>query len=138
MILWQESDMPGLTLVAYVANNSNAYYVGGDTTNGYGKYMKPNARRNTLAMPRINNFDFTIVKRINFTDRHSLEFQAQALNLFNHAQYVPGYISDVASFGYIGSNVLSMLEPDTSSFNKPKAIFSNSPRGMLLALKFNF
>ncbi|MFL6305633.1 MAG: carboxypeptidase regulatory-like domain-containing protein [Candidatus Sulfotelmatobacter sp.] len=125
-------------LVAYVANNSNAYYVGGDTTNGYGQYMKPNARRNTLAMPRINNFDFTIVKRINFTDRHSLEFQAQALNLFNHAQYVPGYISDVAALGYTGSNVLSMLEPDTSSFNKPKAIFSNSPRGMLLALKFNF
>ncbi|HEX6822456.1 MAG TPA: carboxypeptidase regulatory-like domain-containing protein [Candidatus Sulfotelmatobacter sp.] len=125
-------------VVGYVANNSNAYYVGGDTTNGYGKYMKPNARRNTLAMPHINNFDFTVVKRINFTDRHSLEFQAQALNLFNHAQYVPGYISDVAPIGYTGSNVLSMLEPDTSSFNKPQAIFSNSPRGMLLALKFNF
>jgi hypothetical protein len=31
-----------------------------------------------------------------------------------------------------------MLEPDTSAFNKPKAVFSNSPRGILLALKFNF
>ncbi len=125
-------------LVAYVANDPNAYYVGGDTTNGYGKYMMPNARRNTLALPHINNFDFTIVKRINFTEHKSLEFQAQALNVFNHAQYVPGYISDVAPLGYTGSNVLAMLEPDTSNFNKPKAIFSNQPRGMLLALKFNF
>jgi hypothetical protein len=125
-------------VVGYVANDPNAYYVGGDTANGYGKYMMPNARRNTLAMPHINNFDFTILKRINFTEHQSLEFQAQALNLFNHAQYVPGYINDVAPIGYTGSNVLSMLEPDTSAFNKPKAVFSNSPRGILLALKFNF
>jgi hypothetical protein len=125
-------------VVGYVANDPNAYYVGADTTNGYGKYMRPNARRNTLAMPHINNFDFTILKRINFTEHQSLEFQAQALNLFNHAQYVPGYINDVAPIGYTGSNVLSMLEPDTSAFNKPKAVFSNSPRGILLALKFNF
>lgn len=125
-------------VVGYVANDPNAYYVGGDTTNGYGKYMRPDARRNTLPMPHINNFDFTVVKRINFTERQSLEFQAQALNLFNHAQYVPGYINDVAPIGYTGNNVLAMLEPDTSTFNQPKAVFSNSPRGMLLALKFNF
>lgn len=125
-------------VVAYQANNPNAYYVGGDTANGWGKYMRADAQRNTLAMPHINNFDFTIVKRINFTEHQSLEFQAQALNLFNHAQYVPGYINDVAPIGYTGSNVLSMLEPDTSTFNKPKSVFSNSPRAMLLALKYNF
>jgi hypothetical protein len=125
-------------VVGYVANNPNAYYVGGDTINGWGKYMWANARRNTLAMPHINNFDFTIVKRINFTEHQSLEFQAQALNLFNHAQYIPGYINDVAPLGYTGNNVLAMLEPDTSTFNQPKAVFSNQPRGLLLALKFNF
>jgi hypothetical protein len=125
-------------VVAYTAVNPNAYYVGADTSNGWGKFMLPNARRNTLPMPHINNFDFTIVKRINFTEHQSLEFQVQALNLFNHAQYVPGYINDVAPIGYTGSNVLSMLEPDTSGFNQPKAVFSNSPRAMLLALKFNF
>jgi hypothetical protein len=125
-------------VVAYQANNPNAYYVGGDTVNGWGKYMRADARRNTLAMPHINNFDFTVVKRINFTEHQSLEFQAQALNLFNHAQYVPGYINDVAPIGYTGSNVLAMLEPDTGGFNKPKSVFSNSPRVMLLALKYSF
>ncbi len=50
----------------------------------------------------------------------------------------PGYINDVAPIGYTGNNVLAMLEPDTSTFNQPKAVFSNQPRGMLLALKFNF
>lgn len=125
-------------VVAYRANDPNAYYVGGDTTEGWGKYMWANARRNTLAMPHINNFDFTIVKRINLTEHQSFEFQMQALNLFNHAQYIPGRVGDVAPLGYTGSNVLAMLEPDTSNFNKPKAIFSNHPRGLLLALKYSF
>jgi hypothetical protein len=119
-------------LVAYLADSSTAYYVGA------GKFARPNAGRNTLAMPHTNNIDFTVVKRINFTERQSLEFQVQALNVLNHAQYLPGYISDVAPLGYTGSNVLSMLEPNTSTFNQPKAVFSNHPRQMLLVLKYNF
>jgi len=125
-------------VVAYAADNPNAYYIGGDTTNGWGKYMRANGRRNTLAMPHTSNVDFTVVKRFNISDRQSFEFQAQMLNLFNHAQYLPGYISDSFNLSYIGSNVLAMLEPDTSTFNKPKAVFSNHPRTMLLVLKYNF
>jgi len=119
-------------LVAYVADDPNAYYVAA------GKYSLPNARRNTLAMPGISNFDFSILKRVNFTEHTSFEFSAQALNLFNHAQYVPGFISDVAPLGYTGGNVLSMLIPGTDGFNQPKTVFSNHPRGMVLVAKFNF
>jgi hypothetical protein len=131
------SDSTALTnsggdVVAYVANDPTAYYVTA------GKFTLPNARRNTLAMPHINNFDFSILKRVNFTEHTSFEFSAQALNLFNHAQYVPGFISDVAPLGYTGGNVLSMLEPNTSGFNQPKSVFSNHPRGMVLVAKFNF
>jgi len=119
-------------IVAYAADNPNAYYVTA------GKFTRPNARRNTLAMPRISNFDFSILKRVNFTEHTSFEFSAQALNVLNHAQYVPGFISDVAPIGYTGGNVLSMLEPATEGFNKPKSVFSNHPRGMVLVAKFNF
>ena len=119
-------------VVAYAADDPTAYYVTAGT------FTRPTARRNTLAMPHINNFDFSILKRVNLTEHTSFEFSAQALNIFNHAQYVPGYVSDVAPLGYTGSNVLSMLEPNTSGFNKPQAIFSNHPRGMILVAKFNF
>jgi len=125
-------------VVAYVADSPTAYYVGADASTGWGKYMLPNARRNTLAMPRTSDVDFTVVKRFNVTDRQAFEFQAQALNLFNHAQYLPGYISDVAPLGYTGTNVLSMLEPSSPTFNQPKAVFSNHPREMVLAIKYSF
>ena len=121
-------------IVAYAANPavSNPYYVQAGT------FTRPDARRNTLAMPRISNLDFSILKRINFTEHTSFEFSASALNLLNHAQYVPGYISDVAPLGYTGTNVLSMLEPQTEGFNQPKTVFSNHPRNLILIAKFNF
>jgi len=119
-------------IVAYAADNPNAYYVTA------GKFTLPNSRRNTLAMPGISNFDFSILKRVNFTEHTSFEFSASALNILNHAQYIPGYISDVAPLGYTGSNVLAMLEPNTQTFNQPKAVFTNHPRNLILIAKFNF
>lgn len=44
----------------------------------------------------INNFDMILVKHVNVTERQRIEFQAQAINVFNYSQYVPGYI---ATFG---------------------------------------
>ena len=61
--------------------------------------------RNTLAAPHINNWDFSLLKRVNITERQSVEFNFQALNLFNHSQYVPGFISDIAPTTYTGGNV---------------------------------
>ena len=104
-----------------------------------GQFSRPNAGRNTLALPRTNDLDFTISKRINFFgERQSFEFQAQALNLLNHAQFAPGFISDVAPQGFTGSNVLGILEPQSPSFNQPKSVFTNHPRQMVLVLKYNF
>ena len=119
-------------LVAYQAATPNAYY------NTAGKFSFPNARRNTLAMPHTNDFDFSVLKRINFTETQSVEFQAQFLNFFNHAQYLPGYISDVAPIGFTGGNVLDMLVPDSPTFNTPKTVFTNHPRQMVLVLKYSF
>src|SRR5262249_8345850 len=104
-----------------------------------GQFTRPNARRNTLALPHINNFDFSILKRVNFTEHTSFEFSSQALNIFNHAQYVTGFISDAApSTGFTARSTLATLIPSTSGFNQPQAVFTNHPRQMILVAKFNF
>ena len=47
--------------VAYLANNPNARYI----TAGIGAL--PNAGRNTILMPGINNFDLSLAKKFNFS-----------------------------------------------------------------------
>jgi hypothetical protein len=123
---------PDSTVVGYLATNSTAQYIVA------GPGALATARRNTLALPHINNFDFAILKRFNITERQSFEFSAQASNVFNHAQYLPGYISDVAPLSFTGTNVLTMLIPGSPSFNQPKSVFTNHPRNMLLTVKYNF
>ncbi len=117
--------------VAYLANNPNAQYIqaqlGAMGTVG----------RNTLALPHTNNWDMTIVKRLNITERQAVEFQAQALNVFNHAQYVPGSLNQINSIGYTGNEV-NDLRPQSPLFNQPNQFFSNQPRTMQLVLKYSF
>ena len=127
-----EADDSSQWLVAYQAATPNAYY------NQAGKFSWPNARRNTLAMPHTNNFDLSVVKRVNITETQSVEFQAQFLNFFNHAQYLPGAISDVIPISFTGNSTLEMLIPGSPNFNQPKTVFTNHPRQMVLVLKYSF
>ena len=89
-------------------------------------------------MPHINNWDMSVVKRFNITERQSIEFQAQALNLFNHPQFTPGYINDIASLGQSGSTIRTILLPNNANFNQPNLVFSSNPRTMTLVLKYIF
>jgi hypothetical protein len=143
--IYNSSGVPGTTstvsslrnsngqIVAYLANNPTAQYI----TAGAGAFST--TARNTLATPWINNWDASLLKRINITERQSIEFSAMALNLFNHPQYVPGYISDVAPIGYTGDNVRQALIPGGSvPFQAWNQVFSNHPRNLILALKYNF
>ena len=75
---------------------------------------------------------------MNITERQAVEFNFQALNIFNHSQYVPGYISDVAPLGFTGDNVRNILIPGSSSFNNWASAFSQHPRQVVLALKYIF
>jgi len=118
--------------VAYVAKNPNAEYIRA----GLGSF--PNVNRNSIATPWQNNWDFAILKRVNITERQSVEFQFQATNIFNHAQYVPGLISDVQSYGQAGTNQRNMLIPTSNTFQQWNSAFSNHPRNVVLALKYNF
>jgi hypothetical protein len=118
--------------VAYLANDPTAQYIAA----GPGAFTT--ARRNSLAIRPINNWDLSFLKRLNITERQSVEFQAQFLNLFNHAQYLPGYINDAFLLTYTGGNVLSYLTPSDPTFNNPNVVFSNHPRQIVLVLKYNF
>ena len=121
--------------VAYLAVNPSAQYLVA------GPGALANIARNTLALPRTNNVDMSLVKRINITERQVIEFQAQAINLFNHPQYVPGFISDIepASTAITTAGPThDFLVPSTTSFNQPNLVFSNHPRAMILVLKYIF
>jgi Carboxypeptidase regulatory-like domain len=121
-------------VVGYLATNPNAQYI----TAGYGALA--DVGRNTLQLKPINDVDMSILKRITFTERFRVEFRASASNLFNHAQYVGGFINDVApipSPGFIGPQK-NMLLPDNPDFNNPSSVFSSNPRTLQLALKIFF
>jgi hypothetical protein len=118
--------------VAYLATNPNAYYIQA----GPGAYAT--AQRNTLATPPINNWDFSLLKRVNVTERQSVEFSFQATNIFNHAQYVPGNISDVAPVTFTSGVVRGALLTGSPTFGQWNQVFSNHPRNVVLVLKYNF
>ncbi len=121
-------------VVGYVANDPTAQYV----TAGSGVYGA--VGRNTLATPDTNNWDFALLKRVNITERQALQFIFQATNIFNHAQYVPGLISDVQSYGQSSGAVRNALlpAPISSQFAQWNQVFTNHPRSLVLVLKYSF
>ncbi len=121
---------PTGNIVGYVAVNPNAQYI--QAANG----ALATAGRNTLATPRTNNWDMTVVKRFNTTERTSLEFQAQAFNIFNHSQFLPGSVNTVNSLGFTG--ITAFVRAQSSAFNDASQAFSNNARVMQLVAKFIF
>ena len=126
-------------VVGYRANNPNAQYI----VAGIGALA--NASRNTLALPRTNNWDLSIVKRFNVGEKRSVEFQGEAFNLLNHSQYVPGSVNQISAISLIGqplnftnTAVRNFLTPSSSTFNRPDLVFPDNARTLQLALKFIF
>ncbi len=118
--------------MAYLANNPSARYIQA------GEGTLPNGGRNTALLPPIDDVDFTIAKSFNFTESKKLQFSARFINLFNHPQYVGGYVSDVAPIGFTSSAVHNFLEPQSGIFDQASQAFSSNPRQLQLALKFIF
>jgi hypothetical protein len=119
-------------LVAYQADDPNAYYVAG------GAGTLPTNTRNTLPIRPINNFDLSVVKSISFKERYKFQFGAGAWNVLNHAQYLPGSVNNINSLGYTDGATLSYLTPGSTTFNHPEATFSNNARSMQLFARFMF
>ena len=89
-----------------------------------------------LATPRTNNWDMAVVKSFKTTERTNLEFTAQAFNIFNHSQFIPGSVNTVNSIGYTG--VTGFVRANSGAFNDPTQAFANNARTMQLVMKFNF
>jgi hypothetical protein len=125
-------------IVGYVANNPSARFIQANlgalaTANGLVV-----GGRNPLATPRTNNWDFTVVKRINTTEKTSLEFVATAFNIFNHSQFIPGSVNTVNSIGYTTEAATAFVRVNNGAFNDPTQAFANNARTMQLVAKFNF
>ena len=91
----------------------------------------------------------TIAKNFNITESKKIQFSARFINIFNHPQYIGGYISDVAPAGLLtspagintgptSSAVHSFVQPQSAIFLQPSQAFSSNPRQLALALKFIF
>jgi hypothetical protein len=119
-------------VVGYLATNPAAQYIQA----GYGALATTG--RNTLQLAPINDVDLTALKRFSITERFKIEIRASATNVLNHAQYVGGFLNDVApATGFTGFQ-RSILEPSNPSFNSPSAVFSGNPRALTLVLKLFF
>ncbi len=118
--------------VAYLADNPNARYIQG------GPGTLPNGGRNTGHLNPIDDVDMTIAKSFNITESKKIQFSARFINIFNHPQYIGGFISDVAPIGFTGETVHDFLEPQSGIFGQPSQAFSSNPRQLQLALKFIF
>ncbi|HEY6489741.1 MAG: hypothetical protein WCC26_08470 [Terracidiphilus sp.] len=81
-----------------------------------------NARRLFFSGPGIENLDATLSRNFKIREGHALEFRAEALNLFNHAQF----------FG------ASSVEGNISSGSFGQVVSAMPPRLMQLALRYSF
>ena len=123
--------------VAYLADNPSAKYVSA------GLATLPNAGRNLLHLNPIDDIDVSLLKRFSISERCRLEFSARVFNIFNHPQYVGGYLNDVAALPYAfgtsaGDLARTTIEPDNPNFEQWSQAFSSNPRQMQLALKLIF
>jgi Carboxypeptidase regulatory-like domain len=117
-------------LVGYVAKNPDAYYI--QAAAG----TLPNAARNTLPIRPIDDIDMAASKRVNITERYSVEFQAQAFNLLNHPQYIPGSLNNINTNSFTSSYQFQTVT--NPAFNHPELLFNSNARSMQLSAKFHF
>ena len=116
--------------VAYVAANPNARYI----IAGAGALA--NGGRNTMALRPINNWDIQLKKEFRLSETMKFQIAAQAFNLFNHPQYVSGYLNNVQ---FHNSNTTNLnLIPNSDIFGRPDQVFSSNPRSMQLTARFEF
>ena len=128
-------------VVAYLANDPTAQYIKA----GLGALA--DTRRNTLVTEPTNDFDFSIYKDLNFTERFAFRLGAQFGNLLNHPQYIPGSnpgqglgVNDVLSYAACctTSAYRNFATPGNAAFDNSKATFGSNARTMAIVAKFTF
>jgi hypothetical protein len=117
--------------VAYLAKDPTAMYIKA----GAGAF--PNTGRNTLPTRPTDNFDMSIAKKFVVREGQTLELRGDFANIFNHAQYVPGYINSVRPNSSYNT-ARDFLVPGNANFAKWDEIFSSSPRSVQIAVRYVF
>jgi len=98
-----------------------------------------NTGRNAFRGPTFINLDASLIKRFKITESQSVQFRAEAYNVFNHAQYTPGSIDSVDPVTTTGVGSVNTINAGTLNlFNQPGQIFSSHPRVIQLALRLDF
>ncbi len=117
-------------IVGYLANNTNARYI----VAGAGVF--PNAGRNTLRMPGINNWDLGLTKKFPIGEHKSFVVRAFFTNFFNHPQYIPGSLNTVIAKD--SRTTRNHLNPGHALFNDATRVFSSNARLVQLVARFQF
>ena len=104
-----------------------------------------NLGRNSLIGPHFRQFDFSLFKDTQLTERLKMELRFEAYNLFNHPNfanpYLPYFIADPSVNGatpngrYVGSYPLTATGDVGIGY---PFLGSGGPRSLQLAVKFNF
>jgi hypothetical protein len=97
----------------------------------------PNAGKNLLPTRGINNWDVTLAKNLNFTERWRLNLRADFRNAFNHPQYAPGQINNV-NFRSGLTATTSYLTPGNPDFGKFDRVFRSNARVIQVAAILRF
>jgi hypothetical protein len=118
-------------LVGYVAVNPNAQFIRAQV----GTYA--NAGKNLLPTKGINNWDVSLAKSLNFTERWKLSLRADFRNTFNHPQYAPGQINNV-NFRSGLTSTTSYLTPGNADFGKFDRVFRSNARVIQVAAILRF
>ena len=120
-------------VVAWVATNPSARYVKA----GFG--VLPNAGRNTEPSRPINNVNLTVLKRLALTERLRLELACQAFNVFNHAQFVPGFVNSINSVVTAYTpGVHNYVTAGNPAFGDTESTFSSNPRVIQIVAKITW
>jgi hypothetical protein len=120
------------SIVAYVAKNPNARYIAA----GQGAYA--NGGLNTFPLDPINNIDFSLRKRFAIGEQKRLEFAGQFYNLFNHPQFVAGYLNDVAPLKNTTAGFNNFLIPSNALFGQYRQFLSSNARSIQLVARLTF
>jgi hypothetical protein len=121
-------------IVGYVAENPNARYVQAQVG------AMPNVGRNTISTPGLNIWNMSVLKNIAMTERFSLQFRAEAFDIFNHYNFSIGLPSNNGALdSTTNPNPLSTSYPFVTS---PQFLdnhqFSGGSRTMEFGLKLLF
>jgi hypothetical protein len=118
------------TIVAYVANNSNARYIVAQAG------AMANGGRNTFPLHPTNNIDLSVKKRFAFGETRAFDIGVQFYNVLNHAQFTGSHVSDVDSYGYIGSR--NDLVPSNAAFGRFDEFYTSNSRTLQLTAHYTF